>query len=121
MLTLHPILEQLDGNLSLASSNSFQTPPGLPEAQCIKLRTFDGKWPPSGSAERQILLSENVALWCAMTMKKMPLMNKEFTAIFKANVDFFIKWDELFEIYSQKNGANMGTSRKLSMAEKPKK
>ena len=54
-------------------------------------------------------------------MKKMPLMNKEFTAIFKANVDFFIKWDELFEIYSQKNGANTSTSRKLSMAEKPKK
>ena len=61
MSTLHPILEQLDGNVSLASSgNGFQTQPGRPEAQCFQLRTFDGKRPPVGSAEYRILVAENV-------------------------------------------------------------
>ena len=40
-----------------------------------------------------------------------------FRVIFQKNnnneMDFFIKWDELVEIYLQKNGANMSSSTNL--------
>ena len=116
MSTLHPILEQLDGNVSLASSgNGFQTQPGRPEAQCFQLRTFDGKRPPVGSAEYRILVAENVTSQVRKIKDtKNKQKKKEFMALnLSENVDFFLKWDELVEIYLKKNGANISNSTNL--------
>ena len=116
MSTLHPILEQLDGNVSLASSgNGFQTQPGRPVAQYFQLRTFDGKRPPVGSAEYRILVAENVTSQVRKIKEtKNKQKKKEFNAVnLSENVDFFLKWDELVEIYLKKNGANISSSTNL--------
>ena len=115
MSTLHPILEQLDGNVSLASSgNGFQTQPGRLEAQCFQLRTFDGKRPPVGSAEYRILVAENVTSQVRKIKETKNKRKKEFIAVnLSENVDFFLKWDELVEIYLKKNGANISSSTNL--------
>ena len=113
MSTLHPILEQLDGNVSLASSgNGFQTQPGRPEAQCFQLRTFDGKRPPVGSAEYRILVAENVT---SQVRKIKEMKNKQkkkefITVNLSENVDFFIKWGK-HKQFNQSSGLNPRSTR----------